>query len=736
MKAALKGISSNLKKNLFFQKIIDWIKNFKSKGNSSVKLTLAFWQLLIFLCFIVCYFIAAMINFGLSGNEQNKNQNAMIMRYKQNILKNSVQFGINLINIDYENSQTKSANRDAEKSDVEEHYKEKLAKQLRVLHSNEIAFYLLSEDGTMIVNTKDPSSEGVNRLDVEDENGVAYFEELMNLALQGGGFVNTHEIVGKNESYNIYYGSYFEKWKLVLIASSSMAEIFDAEKKQTEQTWKWLRIQIITALLLAIIFLVGGSIFINYKIEDIFIKPINALIDKTYEIANGDLTVKFDIDTNNEFERLIKAFKLMVSKLCELNAKIYNSVILLDKHMRGLYSTSGNVEKYTETQAVTLSDTSSNFIQLSEMMERISDNSQESENIASVAIEKVDAGLNFMNNLDNEMQKIEASSVQITNIINVMNDIAEQTNLLALNASIESARAGEAGRGFNIVSGEIRKLAEKSTEAANEIRDLIISNNDLISVGVKYTKEVTASLHEISNATQQILKLVNTITEEIVGANEKTKTITNAFTEVSGVANENMSSVKTVQEILKEFVDTTIDLQRFVGQFDVRSDKEKELQSHIEEVLSVKLQEAEDILKSYGNRFLPTGNLKKVGEYPLQEMLLGEEIVTGNFSVVDEISKKIKCSVTLMQPSDDCLVRVATTVRNFDNTRAIGTIIDRDSEVYKKVVDERKIYYGRAFVINRRYVAVYKPIMDETGFVDMVLYLGVPEQDTHIDEKK
>ena len=54
----------------------------------------------------------------------------------------------------------------------------------------------------------------------------------------------------------------------------------------------------------------------------------------------------------------------------------------------------------------------------------------------------------------------------------------------------------------------------------------------------------------------------------------------------------------------------------------------------------------------------------------------------------------------------------------------------------KKVVDERKIYYGRAFVINRRYVAVYKPIMDETGFVDMVLYLGVPEQDTHIDEKK
>lgn len=728
MKAALKGTSFNLKKNLFFHKIMDWVKNLKNKGKSSIKLTLVFWQLVIFLSFIVCYFFSAMINSGLSGREQVKNYNNVITRYKRNTLKNSVQFGINLINVDFENSQMQSAERSSERSEIPDDYKEKLAKQLRALHSNETSFYLLNEDGVMFVNTKDPSLEGANRLDIEDENGVAYFDELKRLALQGGGFVTTHEVVGKNEFFNMYYSSYFEKWKLILIASSSMEEIFDAKKDLAVQTAKWNRIQVITAFLLAIFFLLVGGLFINKKIENIFIKPINMLVGKAYEIAGGDLTVKFDFQSNNEFASLMKAFKVMVSKLRELNAKIYSSVILLDKHMRGLYSTSGNVENYTESQATTLTETSLNFNQLNEMMERISDNSLKSENLASAAIDKVEAGLKFMNNLDSEMQKIEASSVQITNIINVMNDIAEQTNLLALNASIESARAGEAGRGFNIVSGEIRKLAEKSTGAANEIRDLITTNNDLISVGVKYTKEVTESLHEISNASQQILKLVNTITEEILGANEKNKMITNAFNEVSNISHENTASVKTVQGILKEFVDTTIDLQRFVGQFDVRSDKEKELQLHMEEVLGVKLKEAEEILKSYGNRFLPTGNLKKIGEYPLQEMLIGEEIVTGNFSVVDEISKKIKCSVTLMQPSDDCLVRVATTVRNFDNSRAIGTVIDKDSEVYKKVVDERSVFYGRAFVINRRYVAVYKPIMDETGFVDMVLYLGIPEE--------
>ncbi|MBQ1999125.1 MAG: cache domain-containing protein, partial [Spirochaetales bacterium] len=397
MKAALKGTSFNLKKKMFFHKIMDWVKNLKNKGKNSIKLTLVFWQLVIFLSFIVCYFFSAMINSGLSEREQVKNYNNVITRYKRNTLKNSVQFGINLINVDFENAQMLSTERISEKSEIPNEYKEKLAKQLRAIHSNETAFYLLNEDGVMFVNTKDPSMEGVNRLDVEDENGVAYFDELKRLAMQGGGFVTTHEVVGKNEFFNMYYSSYFEKWKLILVASSSMEEIFDAKNELSVQTAKWNRIQVITALLLAILFLLGGSFFINQKIENIFIKPINMLINKTYEIAGGDLTVKFDFKTNSEFESLVKAFKLMVSKLRELNAKIYSSVILLDKHMRGLYSSSGDVENYTESQAVTLTETSTNFNQLNEMMERISDNSLKSENLASTAIEKVDAGLNFMN---------------------------------------------------------------------------------------------------------------------------------------------------------------------------------------------------------------------------------------------------------------------------------------------------------------------------------------------------
>ena len=86
-------------------------------------------------------------------------------------------------------------------------------------------------------------------------------------------------------------------------------------------------------------------------------------------------------------------------------------------------------------------------------------------------------------------------------------------------------------------------------------------------------------------------------------------------------------------------------------------------------------------------------------------------------SLVDTISRHTNSSVTFFQPYDDMLVRVATTVRNFDDSRAIGTTIPASSPVYKSVMERGITYIGRAFVVNRWYVAVYQPIKDETGFV-------------------
>ena len=122
-------------------------------------------------------------------------------------------------------------------------------------------------------------------------------------------------------------------------------------------------------------------------------------------------------------------------------------------------------------------------------------------------------------------------------------------------------------------------------------------------------------------------------------------------------------------------------------------------------------------------------------ESVIQELQIGETIVTGNSDLCDKIAEKTNTSVTIFQPTEDSIIRVATTVRNFDDTRAVGTVIGKDSKVYQNVI-QKKEYFGRAFVVNKWFVAVYKPILDETGYLLGVLYLGLPEDETEEEEQQ
>jgi methyl-accepting chemotaxis protein len=465
------------------------------------------------------------------------------------------------------------------------------------------------------------------------------------------------------------------------------------------------------------------------------IRPLNILKSKLDEITRGDLTVKFQIRRNDEIGDVVRSVMSMVETLKNLNSKIYVAVIILTKNLRSLYKSSNSVKDSANTQAVTVEQTQRNFESMNRMVETISEESNKATTYTDQALTKAKQGMESMNKLEKEMLMIESSSQEITSIIELINEIAEQTNLLSLNASIESARAGEAGKGFNIVAGEIRKLAEKSTQAANRIHELITNNNKIIQEGVKYSKTTTNILHEISLSNELITGLVKTITEEVQKVRLSSDEILQAITHISNIAQANLEESERVSKTMGDFVVQTLELQKFVGQFDVRSDKIKENQKHIEEILKAKLIEAQKILQEYGASFMPTGNQVSVGGYKVQELQVGSTLVTNNTDIVDMISKRINTSVTIFQTTENSLIRVATTVRNFDNSRAIGTVIPSDSKIYQTVM-AKKDYFGRAFVVNRWYVAVYKPLVDETGYIFGVIYLGIPEEAELTEEQK
>ncbi len=481
---------------------------------------------------------------------------------------------------------------------------------------------------------------------------------------------------------------------------------------------------VFSLVFLSVVFSFGLAEMVSRMI----INPIMLMIDNTEKIKQKDLTFKFNIGKrNDEFNDLAYAFTDTVETLKVLIQKVYIAIIVMNKNLRTLFISSNTVAESANAQAVTVEETVASFEKLNSMVETISNESAKANDYTTQALEKGKIGMESMKKLELEMNKIETSSVEITEIIEMINDIAEQTNLLSLNASIESARAGEAGKGFNIVAGEVRKLAEKSTQAANRIDELINNNNKIIKEGVNYSKETTKILKDIAMSNELITGLVKTITEEVQKVKFSSSEILRAVNHISDIAQANLTQSENVSDAMDDFVAQTIELQKFVGQFDVRTDKIKENQAHIEKILDSKLGEANKLIKSYGFAILPSGKRLRIGDYEIEEIQIGNMVITNNPDLTDNISKKTNTSVTLFQPKDNALVRVATTVRNFDNSRAVGTIIDSSSAVYQQVMSGKK-YFGRAFVVNRWYVAVYDPMMDETGNILGVLYLGLPEE--------
>ncbi len=474
---------------------------------------------------------------------------------------------------------------------------------------------------------------------------------------------------------------------------------------------------------LAIILII---ILINLAIKRLMIIPLQNFINYSKSIKDGDLTVNFTHKRDDEFGVLGYSFNETIITLKSLIQKVYDVILVMSKNLRTMYKTSSHVSDSALTQASTVEETVRNFENLNMMVETISAESIKATDLCKKARENAEYGLDSMKNLDDEILKIESSSVEITNIIEMINEIAEQTNLLSLNASIESARAGDAGRGFNIVASEIRKLADKSTISANRIYELIDKNNSVIKEGVKYSKTTTDMLHEINRSNKLINELVSKISEEVTNVRLGSEEILTAINNISDIANGNLTETNLVFDAMEEYAVQTNELQKFVGGFDIRSQQMKDNQKRIEEVLKAKINELDKIFGEHGKSFLKGDAKLKIGEHRVNELMIGKILISDNSEFVDKISHLLGVSVTIFQIIDEGLLRIATTVKNYDESRAIGTLIDTNSQIFKDITKGNE-FYGRAFVVNRWYVAVYKPIYSTTGDILGAIYLGLVE---------
>jgi methyl-accepting chemotaxis protein len=296
---------------------------------------------------------------------------------------------------------------------------------------------------------------------------------------------------------------------------------------------------------------------------------VTSLADGLERLSAGDLLFRLSTPFSSEYEKLRADFNGAMAKLQDTMKAIAANTAGVRSGAGEVTEASDDLSKRTEQQAASLEQTAAALDQITATVKRTAEGAAEARQVVSSAKADAERSGAVVTETVNAMNGIESSSKQIGNIIGVIDEIAFQTNLLALNAGVEAARAGDAGRGFAVVATEVRALAQRSADAAKEIKTLISASGVQVESGVKLVGETGKSLARIVAQVNQLNALVTEIAasaqEQATGLAE----VNTAVNQMDQVTQQNAAMVEESTAASHSLAGEAAELARLVGQFSI-----------------------------------------------------------------------------------------------------------------------------------------------------------------------
>lgn len=247
--------------------------------------------------------------------------------------------------------------------------------------------------------------------------------------------------------------------------------------------------------------------------------PLLNACEVAQKIAGGDLTCPINIHGRDEAQLMLKALSDMKDSLQNIVALVRNSSDSIFTDSTLMSAGYADLSKRTEEQTFRLQQTSTSMIEIRSAVQKNAETAEQASELASSTSQAAQQGGEVMHQVISTMQDITTSAHKITDIIAIIDGIAFQTNILALNAAVEAARAGEQGRGFAVVAGEVRSLAQRSAEAAKEIKLLISASIEKIEKGSEHVENAGSSMEgivsQVHKVSDFIMEISTTAKEQV-----------------------------------------------------------------------------------------------------------------------------------------------------------------------------------------------------------------------------